>query len=170
MKMAKLSAEERLAHRRESCRAWRLRNADYSRNWAAEHPELAKERARRYHLAQAAAQRQLLLDAGCVKNPVGRPKKDPEGAAGPRCQRVRNEAYKEYQKAYQKQYKARRLANGWVQLACGLVSPEHAAVLRSGRADKLPAAVRSTDEEKIKCTVIQIPSPPSLTKNGEATS
>ena len=170
MKMAKLSAEERLAHRRESCRAWRLRNADYSRNWAAEHPGLAKERARRYHLAQAAAQRQLLLDAGCVKNPVGRPKKDPEGAAGPRCQRVRNEAYKEYQRAYQKQYKARRLANGWVQVACGLVSPEHAAVLRSGRADKKIPSFNSSDEEKIKSGAMEIPSPPSPIKNGETTS
>ena len=147
MKKAKLSDEERAARNRESCRAWRQRNADYSWTWKAQHPEKAKERARKYHLTQAAAQRQLLLDAGCVQNPVGRPKKDPEGAARPRCRRVRNEAYKEYQKAYQKQYKARRLAEGWVQAACGMVPPEYVAVLRGGGgADKLPAVARSTDE------------------------
>ena len=53
---------------------------------------------------------------------------------------MRGEAYKEYQKAYQKQYKARRLADGWVQAACGMVPPEFAAVLRAGvrSADELP--------------------------------
>ena len=140
MKKPKLSQEERADRNRASCRAWRQKNPEYRWTWKSKHPEQARERACEYRRIQAAVQRQLLLDAGCAQNPVGRPKKDPaDGVAGPRRRRVRGEAYKEYQKAYQKQYKARRLADGWVQAACGMVPPEFAAVLRA-------AGVRSADE------------------------
>ena len=59
----KLSDEERTA-----------RNTAKQRAWEAEH----YEQRRAYQLAYAVPQRQALLEAGCVPNPVGRPKKDPE--------------------------------------------------------------------------------------------
>ena len=142
--MKKLSPDERAARNRESCRAWRQRNPDYCRLPPSD-PEREKARCREYRRVRIDAQRQLLLDAGLAINPVGRPKKDPQGTARPERSRVRDEAYREYQKEYQRQYKARRLADGWVFTFCGMVPPSHAAVLKCG-VDKLPTEqVRSSD-------------------------
>ncbi len=82
-KKPKLSDEERVARNNASRRAW-----------AAKHYEQRRE----YQLTYAATQRQALLDAGCVPNPVGRPKTDPERLTRKSgAHRVRGkEAYKDY--------------------------------------------------------------------------
>ena len=126
VKKNKLSDEERLARNIASQRAWR-----------AEHYEHRRE----YQLTYAAAQRQALLDAGCVPNPVGRPKRDPERVtrkAG--AHRVRGEAYKDYQRMYHRLFRARRRAEGWLSAACGFLAPEHVEVLHRHRQE----VVRST--------------------------
>ena len=128
MKKAKLSDEERAVRAKASQKAWRERNRDYWATWQTKNPE----RIREYHRTRVTTQRRTLLEAGCVPNPVGRPRKD-GGDLAPAPPRVRGEAYKAYQRAYQKQYKAKRLAAGWVQVACGMVPPEFAAVLRDNR-------------------------------------
>ena len=118
VKKTKLSDEERAA-----------RNTAKQRAWRAEHYEQRRE----YQLAYAAAQRQALLDAGCVPNPVGRPKKDPDRITRMAAHRERGEAYKEYQRTYHKLFRARRRAEGWLTTACGFLSPAQVEVLHRHR-------------------------------------
>ena len=120
----KLSDEERVA-----------RNTAKQRAWEAEH----YEQRRAYQLAYAVAQRQALLEAGCVPNPVGRPKKDPERLTRKvGAHRVRGkEAYRDYQRTYHRLYRARRRAEGWLSTPCGFIPPEHAEVLQRHRQELL---------------------------------
>ena len=120
----KLSDEERVA-----------RNTAKRRAWEAEH----YEQRRAYQFAYAVAQRQALLEAGCVPNPVGRPKRDPERLTRKvGAHRVRGkEAYRDYQRTYHRLYRARRRAEGWLSTPCGFIPPEHAEVLQRHRQDLL---------------------------------
>ena len=123
LKKPKLSDEERTA-----------RNTAKQRAWEAEH----YEQRRAYQLAYAVTQRQALLEAGCVPNPVGRPKKDPERVTRKGTYRVRGkEAYRDYQRAYHRLYRARRRAEGWLSTPCGFIPPEHAEVLQRHRQELL---------------------------------
>ena len=62
-KKTKLTDEERVARIHVSKKAYEAKNSSLRRE---------------YHLAYAAAQRQVLLDAGFVPRPVGRPPRDPD--------------------------------------------------------------------------------------------
>ncbi len=149
VKKPKLSDEERVAHTAAKQRAWRAERY---------------EQRREYQLAYAVAQRQALLDAGCVLNPVGRPKRDPRRVTRKGEQRARGEAYKDYQRMYHRLLRARRRAEGWLSTACGFVAPEHVEVLHRHRQE----VVRSTGPpEKCFSTINTIT---YINQNGEANS
>ena len=63
VKKTKLTDEERVARVNASKKAYEAKNSSLRRE---------------YHLAYAAAQRQVLLDAGFAPRPVGRPPRDPD--------------------------------------------------------------------------------------------
>ena len=108
----------------------RIRNNASKKAWAAKH----YEQRRAYQLVYARRQRQALLDAGFVPNPVGRPKKDPEATGKVCAHRERGRDYKLYQKLYHRQFRARRRAEGWILTPCGLVSPEQVEALKNQRS------------------------------------
>ena len=120
VKKPKLLCEERRVRHNASKRAWAAKNY---------------EQRRAYQLLYARRQREALLIAGFVPNPVGRPKKDPE-VIGRTCaaHRERGSDYKEYQKLYHRQFRARRRAEGWVVTPCGLVSPRQIEALKKHRS------------------------------------
>ena len=101
-----------------------------NRAWAATH----YEQRRAYQFMYAKRQREALLNAGFVPNPVGRPKKDPEAIGRTCAHRERGSTYKEYQKLYHRQFRARRRAEGWMLTPCGFVSPEQVEALKNHRA------------------------------------
>ena len=119
VKKPKLLNEERAARNNASKKAW-----------AAKH----YEHRRAYQLVYARCQRQALLDAGFVPNPVGRPKKDPEATGKVCAHRERGSDCKLYQKLYHRQFRARRRAEGWILTPCGLVSPEQVEALKNHRS------------------------------------
>ena len=121
VKKPKLLDEERAARNNASKKAW-----------AAKHCE----QRRAYQLVYARCQRQALLDAGFVPNPVGRPKNDPDTTiTGKTCAHrgERGDAYREYQKVYQRQLRARRRAEGWLAIPCGFISPQQVEALKNHR-------------------------------------
>ena len=108
----------------------RIRNNASKKAWAAKH----YEQRRAYQLMYARRQREALLNAGFVPNPVGRPKKDPEVIGRTCAHRERGSHYKEYQKLYHRQFRARRRALGWVLTPCGFVSPGQVEALKNHRS------------------------------------
>ena len=119
LKKPKLSDEEHVA-----------RNTAKQRAWEAEHYEQRRE----YQLAYAVAQKQALLEAGCVPNPAGRPKKDPERLTRKGTCRVRGkDTYREHQRTYHRLYRAKRRAEGWISTPCGFIPPAHTEVLQRHR-------------------------------------
>ena len=112
------------------CEERRVRHNASKRAWAAKH----YEKRRAYQLLYARRQREALLNAGFVPNPVGRPNKDPEAVRRTCAHRERGSDYKEYQKLYHRQFRARRRALGWVLTPCGLLSPEQVEALKNHRS------------------------------------
>ena len=108
----------------------RARHNASKRAWAATHCE----HRRAYALMYARRQREALLNAGFVPNPVGRPKKDPEAIGRTCAHRERGSDYREYQKLYHRQFRARRRAEGWMLTPCGLVSPGQVDALKNHRS------------------------------------
>ena len=106
------------------------RNNASKRAWAANHCE----QRRAYQLMYARRQREALLDAGFVPNPVGRPKKDPEAIGRTCAHRERGIGYQEYQRLYHRQFRARRRAEGWMLTPCGFVSPGQVEALKNHRS------------------------------------
>ena len=132
----KLTDEERLARINVSKRAYEAKNSSLRRE---------------YRLAYAAAQRQVLLDAGFVPRPVGRPPSDPENVilkVG--AKRERGDKYREYQRNYQRLLRARRREEGWIPGPCGYVPPGYGDALLQLRQRcvilDIPTSARSSDQ------------------------
>ena len=112
------------------CEERRVRHNASKRAWAATH----YEQRRADQLMYSRRQREALLNAGFVPNPVGRPNKDPEATGKVCAHRERGSEYKLYQKLYHRQFRARRRAEGWVLTPCGLVSPGQVEALKNHRS------------------------------------
>ena len=138
VKKTKLTDEERLARINASRKAYEARNSSLRRE---------------YHLAYAAAQRQVLLDAGFVPRPVGRPPRDPDNVIQKvGVKRERGDKYREYQRGYQRLLRARRREGGWGPSPCGYIPPGYAEVLLQHRQRCVildtPPSARSSDEDR----------------------
>ena len=123
IKKSKLTNEERRARGNASKKAWEVKNY---------------EQRRAYILAYSAAEKQALSEAGYVPKPVGRPPKDPEDNVirkGRTCERT--EAYREYQRAYHRQFRAKRRADGWLATYNGFIPPQHVEVIQRHRQMRL---------------------------------
>jgi len=138
VKKTKLTDEERVARINASRKAYEAKNSSLRRE---------------YHLAYAAAQRQVLLDAGFVPRPVGRPPRDPDNVIRKvGVKRERGGEYRKYQRGYQRLLRARRREEGWFPTPCGFVPPGYAEVLLQHRQRCVildtPPSARSSDEDR----------------------
>ena len=137
------------------------RNRANQRAWDAEHVE----QRRLYRISYARRQKQALLDSGFVPNPVGRPKRDPDTTTKAFTHRERGDAYREYQKGYQRLLRARRRAEGWASTPCGFIQPQQVEALRTYRQ------IRSSEQNRpAKKGCVNINTITYSNQNGESNS
>ena len=137
------------------------RNRANQRAWDAKHVE----QRRLYRLSYVRRQKQALLDSGFVPKPVGRPKRDPDTATKACVHRKRGDAYREYQKEYQKLLRARRRAEGWVSTPCGFIPPQQVEALRNYRQ------IHSSEQNRpAKKCCVSINTTTYSNQNGESNS